>query len=190
MRVLSKFFLLLLLSLSGFALSAQEIEVDPIESLPQTINWLSWEEAMEIQPSSEKKMLLFIYTDWCTLCRRMDERAFKDESLSAYINASFIPVRLNAESRETLIYQGEEYTYTRKGKLGYHQLAATLLDGRLSFPQLVVMDVDQTIIQSIAGYQTPIQMEQICTYFGQDLYEETPWSAFRRNFQPQFITDE
>ena len=151
---------------------------------------MSWQEATVDQESHSKKILLFIYTDWCSYSRKMEEGPFQDPSLSAYINEHFIPVKLNASTRETLTYESREYNYVRKGNVGYHELAALFLDGRMSFPSIVILDTEMEVIQTVPGYQSPVQLERIATYFGQNYYQGTPWSAFQRTFQPQLTSDD
>jgi len=44
------------------------------ESLAQNkIKWISWEEALAAQKIEKKKILVDIYTDWCTWCKKMDK---------------------------------------------------------------------------------------------------------------------
>lgn len=151
------------------------------------VNWLSWEEAMALSQKEKKKILLSVYTDWCGWCKRMDTATFEEPNIARYINENFYPVKFDAEQRGELEYQGKAYKYVKNGKRGYHELAAELLKGRLSFPSVVFLDEKQEVIQSIVGYKPPEEFEKIATYFAQDHYKKTPWSTYQKNFRPTLM---
>ncbi len=151
------------------------------------VGWMTWEEAAVMMESQDKKVLLNVYTDWCGWCKRMDTTTFNAAPIAAYINNSFYPVRFNAERQKAIEYQGQIYQFVEKGKRGYHQFAAEMLKGRMSFPSVVFLDEKGNVIQSIVGYKSPEEFEQILTYFAEDYYKETPWSAFKRNYAPRLI---
>lgn len=186
MKLVSSWFIVLfLMSTQGFSQTTTIAD----EKRAEPISWMTWNEAMEAQEMEPKMILVYIYTDWCVLCRRMENGPFLDSNLVELINDNFYAVNLDAESRETWAYQQEEYSYVREGNLGYHQLAAKLLDGRLSFPSLVFLDQDLTIIQSVPGYKEGQELERVLVYFGLDYYLKTPWSTFERTYQTQKFSD-
>lgn len=147
------------------------------------INWMTWEEAMTQSREDKRKILLDIYTEWCKFCKHMEKTTFQQPDIAAYINANFYPVKLDAELKKELEYKDETYNFVKNGKMGYHELAAELLRGRLSFPALVFLDEELNIIQSFVGYKSPRQFEQIATYFASDQYKRTPWSTYQRSFK-------
>ncbi|MCI4650045.1 DUF255 domain-containing protein [Phaeodactylibacter sp.] len=154
------------------------------------VRWMRWEEAVSHIEQQDKKVLLHIYTDWCTWCKRMDTITFNASPIASYINDKFYPVRLNAERKASIDYKDKSYTFVEDGKRGYHQFAAELLRGRMSFPSVVFMDEQGEVIQSIVGYKSPEEFERILTYFAEDYYKETPWSAFKRDYAPKLIKKE
>lgn len=151
------------------------------------IKWMRWEEAVSHIEKQDKKVLLNIYTDWCSWCKRMDTITFDTDPIASYINASFYPIKLNAERKASLEYKGKTFKFVENGKRGYHQFAAELLRGRMSFPSVVFMDENGQVIQSIVGYKSPEEFERILTYFAEDYYKETPWSTFNREYSPKLI---
>ena len=60
----------------------------------------------------------------------------------------------------------------------------------MSFPTVVFLDEDFNLIQSIMGYKTPQQFEQIATYFGKDHFKKTPWSSYQKNYKSALISDD
>lgn len=152
------------------------------------INWMSWEEAMERVEQEPRKIMLDVYTDWCNWCKRMDTTTFDQPDIATYINDNFYAVKFDAEQRRELTYLGKTYKYVRKGTRGYHELAARLLRGRLSYPSVVFLDENQELIQSIVGFKTPGQFEAISTYFGDDQYKEVPWSTYKERYR-HYLSD-
>lgn len=153
------------------------------------IAWVNWESAVQRQASNGKTILLYIYTDWCALCKRTGTECWTEPNLAEYVNANFIPVRLNAESKAPIDYRGKTYEYTREGDIGYHGFVAQLMEGRLSFPGLIFLGANQELIQSFTGYQSPAQMERLLTYYGEGHFRHTPWSTYERNYQLQLIAE-
>ena len=68
---------------------------------------------------------------------------------------------LNAEQKEAIKFDGEEYTYSTNGRKGTHMLASKLLDGQLSYPSLVVLDSELNKVQIIRGYKSPEQLTKL-----------------------------
>ncbi len=155
----------------------------------EAVHWLTWEEAATLSQKEKKKILLNVYTDWCGWCKRMDSVTFQEPGIAAYINENYYPVKLDAEQKGELEYKGKTYKYVKNGQRSYHELAAELLKGRLSFPTVVFFDVNKEGIQSIVGYKTPQQFERIATYFAEDHYMKTPWSTYQASYKPILISD-
>ncbi len=170
------FILALLLGSFNLSLSAQG-----------EIQWMSWEQAMEKMEQKPRKMLVNVYTEWCNWCKRMDETTLQQSQIVNYINANYYPVKFDAERKKEITYQNKTYKYVKSGRRGYHELAADILRGRLSFPSIAFLDEDRNVIQSVSGYKTPRQFELIITYFAKDHYKNTPWSTYQASYTP--ITD-
>lgn len=161
----------------------------PVQEDTTQINWITWEEAMLLSEDEPRKILLDVYTEWCYWCKRMDESTFQDTSIAAYINENFYPVKFDAEQKQDIEFKGKVYKYVKSGKKGFHELAAVLLNGRLSFPTLVFLDQNHDVIQSIVGYKTPGQFEKIATYFADDHFKKTPWSTYKKNYKPILVSE-
>lgn len=153
------------------------------------INWMSWEEATELAKKDKRKMLVDVFTEGCKWCKQMESTTFQHPDIVRYINEHFYPVKLDAEQRKELVYRNKTYKFVRNGQTGYHELAAELLRGRLSFPALVFLDEDLIVIQSFVGYKTPLQLEQIASYFASDQYKVTPWSTYQRTYKPMILDE-
>jgi len=152
------------------------------------INWISFEEAMELHEQTPKKMLIDLYTDWCGWCKQMDNTTFNNPVIIEYINENYIPVKFNAEQKEMIEFKGKTYEFVKQGKRGYHELALTLTSGQLSYPTYVFLTENLEVIQPLPGYHDEIQFEMIINYFGEDFYKNTPWNKFKDDFKPRTRT--
>ncbi len=154
------------------------------------VHWLTWEQAMEKNKEEQRKIVVDIYTDWCGWCKKMDSNTFEADIIADYLNNNYYPVKFDAERRETITYNDKEYKFIKRGKNGYHELAAELLRGKLSFPTVVFLDEESKIIQPIPGYQDAQTFEMIIKYFAEDYFKKVPWQKYTREFKPAPIAPE
>ena len=125
------------------------------------LDWLSFNEIAKSPPSGSKKYLVDIYTPWCGWCKMMDKNTFSDKAVQKYIKQNFNLVKFNAESKEDVFYKGKAYSYIGEpGKKGVNELAAELLQKRLSYPTLVYMNERMEVIEVSPGYKNPEQLLQ------------------------------
>ncbi len=148
------------------------------------INWLTWEEAVQKSAKHKKKIIVDVYTDWCGWCKRMDKATFQEAHIAKYVNEHFYAIKFNAEYRKEIVFNGKTYKYVPNGQRGYHELAAEIMQGRLSYPTIVFLDENKKVIQPVPGYKTPEQFEQIITYFGRNEHLKTPWESYKKSYQP------
>lgn len=158
--------------------------VETITKNNAQINWLTWEEALNKNEDNPRKFLIDIYTDWCGWCKRMDKATFQQADIAAYVNENYYAIKFNAEQRATIKFKGKEYNFKANGKRGYHELAAHITNGRLSYPTIVFLDKKLDLIQTIPGYRAPNEFEQIATYFGGNNHKKTPWESYQENYVP------
>ena len=148
-----------------------------------TLNWVSWDEAVELNKKEKKKILLDVFTYWCGWCKKMDTETFSNPYLAKYLNENYYLVKFDAESKEQLEYKGKEYHYIRSNKGGHHELAEELLRGHLSFPSIVFLDENMEMIQPIPGYRDAEELLMISSYFSSSKYKEVPWSIFQKEYK-------
>lgn len=144
------------------------------------VNWLSWEEALVLHEKTPKKLLIDLYTDWCGWCKVMDNNTYSKVEIANYINENFYAIKFNAEQTEPVEFNGHTFKFIPSGRRGVHELAAALTKNQLSYPTTVFMDEELRIIQPIAGYLKPEQMEPILLYIGDNHYTSTNWEDFKK----------
>jgi len=147
------------------------------------IKWMSWEEAIEKSKKNKKKIFVDIYTDWCGWCKKMDKSTFAENDIAKYINNNFYTVKFDAEMTTSVTLKNTEYKYIKSGARGYHELAAYLLQGRMSYPSMVFLDEDFNLIQAIPGYQEKDDFEMIISYFGNNSHKSVPWNKYMYQYK-------
>ena len=163
-----KFALLLLLSLTAIS-NAQE-----------KIQWMSIEEAyaLTLTETSPKKIFIDIYTDWCGWCKRMDKATFQNPEVAAYMNEHYYNVKFDAEQKESIEMLGNTFEFVPQGNRGYHELAAALLNGKMSYPTVVFMNPKFEMLSPVPGYQEVGPFMNIAKYFGDNIYTEKSWQDY------------
>ena len=146
----------------------------------QQVNWLSWEEAMTLasQEGNSKKIFVDVYTDWCGWCKKMDKDTFQNPTVATYMEQNFYMVKLDAEDKNTKEFKGQTFNFVPSGRRGYNQLAAYLLNGRLSYPTVVFMDEKLNLLSPVPGYQKPGPFLNIARFFGDNIYLEKSWKDY------------
>jgi len=131
------------------------------------IKWLTFEEAQKLSEKQPKPMFIDVYTDWCGWCTRMNQTTFSVPGIARYINQNYYPVRFDAETQDTIMFQGKEFVNKSTAKKSTHELAVKLLNGRLSYPTIVYVDVRKNI-SPVPGFMKAKDIEPILVYFGED----------------------
>jgi thioredoxin-related protein len=154
-----------------------------VPATPQRlIKWMTIEEALEKSKTEKKKIFIDVYTDWCGWCKEMDNTTFKDPEIVSYLNEKYYAVKFNAEQTGDVVYQDKTYKFKKQGSRGFHELAAQLLNNRLSYPSFVILNEQQEVIQPIPGYQNAKKLDIILHYFGTDNHKKTPWEKYERTY--------
>jgi thioredoxin-related protein len=148
----------------------------------EKIQWMSIEEAYELTQTEEnpKKIFIDVYTDWCGWCKRMDKATFQKPEVAAYMNEHYYNVKFNAEQKEDITILNNTFTFVAQGQRGYHELAAALLNGKMSYPTVIFMNDKFEMLSPVPGYQEPVQFLKIANFFGSNAYKDTPWEEYAK----------
>ncbi len=172
---MKKIFLMLAIALSAFQLMAQTENLGPIK-------WMSFQEAEKLDSAEHRPFLIDVYTDWCGWCKRMMATTFQNEGLANYINQNFYCVRFDAETQDTIVFQGKEWTSV-DGRI--NALAPHLLGSHLSYPTIVYIDREKRVAP-IPGYMDVHGIEPILVYFAEDLTDYCELETFKDLYMLSF----
>lgn len=148
----------------------------------QKIQWVTWQEAIELSKTQQKKIFVDVYTEWCGYCKKLDNTTLSNPSIVEYVNETYYAIKFDAEMKEDVTLNGKTYSYVSSGKRGYHELAKEILKGQMSYPTLVFLDESFFTLQPIKGFQDVKTMNQILHFFGGDHHKNTSWIQFTQLF--------
>jgi thioredoxin-related protein len=146
------------------------------------IKWTSNEMMVEKIEKGNRKFIVYFYFDGCKWCRYMEETSFQNDNVAKFINQNYYSFRVNASSNEKLVLDNKVYTSVRIGKYDFHELAADLLAGDMSFPSIVFMDEKFKKIQAYSGHIDLHDFEMILSYYAGNHHKNTIWRRFANNF--------
>lgn len=162
-------------------------------SYAQTINWVSFEKALELQKKNPKKIFMDVYTDWCGPCKMLEAQTFKNPDVVKYINDNYYAVKFNAEGNESITYKGNTYTNPqyvagKTGRNGVHQLTNAL--GVNAYPTMIFFDEEGGIIYPLKGFYKPKEIEIFLKVFAKEEYKkldsQQKWEDYQKKFKGTF----
>jgi thioredoxin-related protein len=112
----------------------------------------------------------------------MDANTYSNAQIIRYINENYYAVKFDAEQKTPVTILDHTFSFVGEGRQGYHELAAALLQGKMSYPSTVFLDEEFRMIQVVPGYLDAAGIEPILAYFGSGAYTNTEWPAFEEAF--------
>lgn len=76
-----------------------------------SVEWKMWEEVEKNSESQKKLIMVYLYTDWCGWCRKLETETFSDEKVISRLNAGFNSVKVNPEKKADYLYNGITMNY-------------------------------------------------------------------------------
>ena len=160
----------------------------------QEINWLTLEEAIELQQKEPRKIIMDFYTNWCGPCKLLDKNTFKNKDVSSYINANFYAVKFNAEGNSKVTFNGNEFTNPQydaskaNRRNSSHQLSRYF--GVNAYPTIVFLNENKELLTQVKGYKTPQQLELYLKLFHNDehlsIKSQEEFKSYYQSFKPEF----
>lgn len=145
------------------------------------VKWYTWDEAVVLNQTNPKKIIVDVFTDWCGWCKKMDKSTFTSPEVAAYLAANFYPVKLNAEQKADIQFSGQRFAYveTENGR-GVHTLAYALLDGKMSYPTVVYLNEKYERIMISPGYKEPDGMLLELKFAAEERYLSQSFEDYKK----------
>lgn len=168
-------------------LSAQTATV---EEPAHPVNWVTLEEAIERCKTEPRKIMVDVYTTWCGPCKMLSKNTFGNPVVAEYLNTHYYCVKFNAESSDTVHYEGQEFTNPEynpqaTGRNSVHQF--TRYAGVNAYPTILFMDEAGKFLLPVPGYLTPPQIELYLKLVAEEHYKTITtteqWQAWQQAFQ-------
>jgi thioredoxin-related protein len=155
----------------GIALS---LTLAPSESSSEgRLHWVRFDEGSSTALQQKKKLLVDVYTNWCTWCKKMDKEVYADERVIRSISSNFVVVKLNAESDKKLNYQGSNMS----------EMDFARSVGVTGYPTTLFFDENLKPITSLPGYVTAETFVDILNYIGQNHYKTTSYQEYLKTLK-------
>ncbi len=134
------------------------------------LKWFSFENGLAEAKKTNKKMLVDVYTDWCSWCKRMDADTYSNPGITSYLQEKYVLVKLNAESSVKQSYNGRQYTE--------QELAGQF--GVTGYPTTLFFKSDGGAITAVPGYADAANFKTILSYIAEDHYLKTKFEDYAK----------
>lgn len=131
-----------------------------ITAQKKQINWITFEQLEDSLAVKPKKVFISFYTDWCVYCKKMEKVAFKNKEVIQALNTSFYAIKMNAESKDTIVFENKKYVNYQYGKSRRptHQiplLLASRKNASFSLPANIILDKNFKAKERLFEYLSP-----------------------------------
>ena len=142
---------------------------EPNSEKPRAVlTWNTLDEGIALAKQSNKKILVDVYTDWCSWCKKMDKDVYTNPSVIGALNASFVVVKLNAESSKKVTFNNQKLTEEQFSRSA----------GVTAFPTTLFLDKNATPITALPGFVPADKFAKIIQFIGEDHYKTTSFQDF------------
>lgn len=116
-----------------------------VNSQEEKINWINFEQLEDSLAIKPKKVFISFYADWCVYCKKMNKVAFKDSNIINLLNTKYYAVKMNAESKDTIIFDGKKYANNqlKKSRRPTHEIPLLLASKKgkaFTLPVNIILD--------------------------------------------------
>ncbi len=115
----------------------------------------SFEQIDSLQRNQNRKIIVFIHTDWCKYCQAMKNTTFKNKEVIKTLNENFYFITLNAEEKSTITFNSRKFVFKTNGNTtGIHELAYELasLNNQATYPTICVLTTQNEIVFQESNY--------------------------------------
>jgi thioredoxin-related protein len=144
------------------------------------VQWLTIEELHDAYLKNPKPILVDVYTSWCGWCKVMDKETYNNEKVADYINEHYYAVKLDAELKDSLEWNGKKYGYNKEEDV--NELASYFTYGQMSFPSTVFLTDLNAQPEPLSGYLKVKEIETPLKFFGEGAYKNQNLPDFDKTF--------
>lgn len=145
------------------------------------VHWISLEEALEKQ----KKEPRMLYINWYARLNAgsmvMLYNAYENPKVAEYLNKNFYCVRLDAQSKDTLVWNKPFYNEKKEDK--YHELARLQLGNSFKFPSHLFYDKQMKLIYKQQSYLGPLNFYALINFLGSGSYTSKTFKDYIKTFK-------
>ena len=136
------------------------------------LTWIGFNEGIKRAASENKLILVDVYTDWCHWCKEMDKNVYTNDSIIELISKNYIPVKLNAESDDVIVFKDESITK--------RQWSANM--GVTGYPTTIFLGSDGEPITLLPGYVDVPLFSDVLQYVSSEAFSENvPFATWQKS---------
>jgi len=160
----------LLISILAFSQQKEKLNVE----------WKTVEEVGKLFAQTQKPVLFFIYSNKNDSSLMMLDSIFSNPEVSNYINVLFYPVKIEADTKETITFF-DNTTYTFNASTGRHGIIDFLTGGMPYYPSMVCFNrkAQGSVFQ---GFKNRDAIFPILTYYAEDISNSTTYDEYYKNY--------
>jgi thioredoxin-related protein len=148
-----------------------------------TLIWMQhFNTAADSNMHKKQKTLMFVNTDWCNGGKTMLRSTFNNSMVTDYIKEHYYTVYMNAQSRDTILYNGKTFTNPPENQ-NMHPFLHELLGQQFVLPSVLFFDEEMKYLSVVNQYLTPENLNPILHYFSEDIYKTQPWEVYIKGYQ-------
>ena len=161
----------LVLLLSGFVFLSTNLGLNMGDKPDSELKWTSFTQGVKEAEATNKKVLVDVFTDWCSLCKKMDSDTYTHPRVKDYLSKNYVLVKLNAESdaKETL----------DTTKVTDAQLASAF--GVNGYPTTIFLESTGHPITMAPGFMKPDEFLHVLKYIGDDVYKRMEFKDYLKS---------
>ncbi len=144
------------------------------------VNWLTINELKAVYNSNPKPIIIDVYTDWCGWCRVMEKETYSNQEVSNYINENYYAVKLNAETKNIIEFEGVKYAYNQSFKA--NEFAVQLLSGKMGYPTTILLSTINAQPAPLPGFLKPSEIEPPLKFYAEGAYKNKDFSQYIKDF--------
>jgi thioredoxin-related protein len=130
--------------------------------------WESFDAGLAKAKAQNKMILVDIYTDWCSWCKKMDANTYTNPKVKDYLKKNYTIIKLNAEGTTPIMYKGQ--------KMSPAEFAQGM--GVTGYPATLFMKSNGDGITLVPGYAEADKFMQILTYIGESRFEKQKFEEY------------
>jgi len=124
------------------------------------LNTHTFEEAEKLSIENPKPFVIFIHTNWCKICKMMENTTFKNKEVIQNLNDNFYFISFNAEDKNEIKFNKNTFKFKPKGtNSGIHELAELL--SNQTYPTITILNSDYSILTQIESFVNARTLFQI-----------------------------
>jgi thioredoxin-related protein len=132
------------------------------------INWVRYDEGLELAKKENKKLLVEFTAKWCGFCKRMRTTTFRDPDIVALLDDYYVTSSIDGESRDTINIEG--WITSERNLAKEYRIRG--------YPTYWFLTPGGEKIAPVRGYRSKDELYNILDYLKDDLYKTKKFEDF------------